>query len=109
VGGTVTAQNLDAAARYGHIVMVSTQGGGEATLALNKLMARQLTISGSTLRPQPKETKAAIAEDLRKLIWPKLQTMPRPRITTVPLAQAAQAHRLIEERSHIGKIVLSIS
>lgn len=108
VGGDATARNLDAVARYGHIVMVGTLGGGDATLPLNKLIARQLTISGSTLRHQPPETKAAIAAKVRELVWPKIAALPRPRIRTFPLAQAADAHRALEDRNHIGKIVLSI-
>jgi NADPH2:quinone reductase len=108
-GGAVTAQNLDAVRRYGHIVLVATQGGGDATLPLNKLVARQLTLSGSTLRPQPPETKAGIAAKLGELIWPNLAAMPKQRLRTFPLADAADAHRALEDRRHIGKIVLSIS
>ena len=108
IGGKVTAQNLDAVARYGHIVLVSTLSGGEASLPLNKLLGRQLTLSGSTLRPQPSETKAAIASELRARIWPLLASMPKPRIRAFPLEQAADAHRALEDRSNIGKIVLSI-
>lgn len=108
-GASVMAQNLDAVARHGHIVLIGSLGGSDASLPLNKVTGKQLTISGSTLRPQPKEIKAAIADELRARIWPKLPAMPKPRIATFPLNRAADAHRLLEDRSHIGKIVLSIS
>lgn len=108
LGGAATARHLDAVARGGHVVLVATLGDAEATLALNKLVARQLTLSGSTLRPQPPAAKAAIAAHLRAHIWPALagDALPRPHIMRLPLAEAAAAHRALAERRHFGKIVL---
>jgi len=108
LGGAATARHLDAVARGGHIVLVATLAAGAATLALNKLVARQLTLSGSTLRPQPAAAKAAIAAHLRRHIWPALagNALPRPRIRHLPLAEAAEAHRALADRRHFGKIVL---
>lgn len=108
VGGETTVQAVDAAARFGHIVLVATLGDSWASLSVGKLIVKQLTISGSTLRPQTAETKAAIAAHLRQHIWPALAdpALPRPKIRTFPLAQAAAAHRAMEDRSHYGKIVL---
>lgn len=108
LGGAATARHLDAAARGGHIVMVATLAGREATLALNKLVARQLTISGSTLRHQSTATKSAIAAHLAARIWPALSapSLPHPKVTTFPLAAAAEAHAQMERRDHYGKIVL---
>lgn len=108
LGGDATARHIDAAARGGHIVMVATLAGREATLALNKLVARQLTISGSTLRHQSTATKAAIAARLRGRLWPALSdpSLPHPKVATFPLGRAAEAHARMEERGHYGKIVL---
>jgi NADPH2:quinone reductase len=71
-------------------------------------MARQLTLSGSTLRPQSAATKAAIASRLRGDLWPALgaPNLPRPRIARLPLTDASAAHTAMEARSHIGKLVL---
>ena len=108
LGGIATARHIDAAARGGHIVMVGTQADRNSTLPLNKLIARQLTISGSTLRHQSTATKAAIAATLRDRLWPALAdpALPRPRIQPFPLAEAAAAHRAVEDRNHYGKAVL---
>ncbi|MEO6394954.1 MAG: NAD(P)H-quinone oxidoreductase [Devosia sp.] len=107
-GGAMSARNIDAAARSGHIVVLATLSGGDTTLPLNKLVAKQLTISGSTLRPQSPETKAAIAARLRRDFWTAISDpgVPRPLIRQFPLAEAAEAHRAMEERAHFGKIVL---
>ncbi|RYE08984.1 MAG: NAD(P)H-quinone oxidoreductase [Hyphomicrobiales bacterium] len=107
LGGPATARHIDAAARFGHILLLSTLGQRQADLPLNKIMAKQLTLSGSTLRPQSAATKAAIANRLREQFWPALPGLTRPKTRTFPLAEAAQAHRAMEERSHFGKIVLA--
>jgi NADPH2:quinone reductase len=110
-GGNVTRDNIDAAARFGHIVLASTLSAREATLPLNKVVQRQLTLSGSTLRHQSPETKVAIAAKIRRDLWPALAdpALPRPRIATFPLARAADAHRAMERPDHLGKIVLAVT
>ena len=79
-------------------------------MPLNKVVAKQLTLSGSTLRHQSTATKAAIAAYLRENLWDALgdQSLPRPRIRHVPLAEASAAHRAMEDRANYGKIVLTM-
>jgi NADPH2:quinone reductase len=108
IGGAMTEQNLAASARGGHIVQVSTLDGASASLSLRTIMAKQLTLSGSTLRPQTTQTKAAIADRIRADLLPAL-TRPgfvKPDVTHFPLARAADAHAAMEARSHVGKFVL---
>lgn len=110
LGGDATARHIDAAAPFGHIVQVATLGGRNADVPLNKMVGKQLTLSGSTLRHQSTQTKAAIAARLREDLWDALAdpALPRPRIRHFPLADAASAHRAMEDRSNFGKIVLTI-
>ena len=107
-GGPTLDRNISASARFGHIVLVSTQAGGMAEINAGRLMMKQLTLSGSTLRPQTSETKAAIAIALRQQIWPGLagREVPHPRIRSVPLAEAPRAHAELERRDNYGKLVL---
>jgi NADPH:quinone reductase len=108
MGGTITARNIDAAARGGHIIILATLTAGRSELALNKLLVKQLTLSGSTLRPQTSATKAAIAQRLQSEFWLALSgpTFKRPMIRALKLAEAAQGHAMLEERNTFGKIVL---
>lgn len=108
IGGAMAEQNIAAAARGGHIIQVSTLDGASAKLSLRAIMAKQLTLSGSTLRPQSPATKAAIAARIRTDLLPALAApdFPRPEVATFPLADAPAAHRLMEGRGHLGKIVL---
>jgi NADPH:quinone reductase len=75
-----------------------------------QIMRRRLTITGSTLRPQSVATKGAIARSLEARVWPLLESgAVTPVIHAVlPLARAAEAHRLMESSQHIGKIVLDV-
>ena len=108
IGGAMTAQNIAASARGGHIVQVSTLDGADVQISLRTIMAKQLTLSGSTLRPQSPETKAAIASHIRTHLLPALVTsgFVKPDVTAFPMDDAAGAHRAMEARSHLGKIVL---
>ncbi|HWV21566.1 MAG TPA: NAD(P)H-quinone oxidoreductase [Devosia sp.] len=108
VGGDMAAVNVAASARSGHIVLVSTLEGGTAEVPLRQMMAKGVTMSGSTLRPQSSQTKAAIAERIAfsLLLHLSLPGWVKPRISTFPLEEAARAHAQMEARNHIGKLVL---
>jgi NADPH2:quinone reductase len=108
VGGDATRRHVDALARFGHLVLVATLGDRNADLPLGRFVANDLTLSGSRLRPQTSQDKAAIAARLRRDLWSALsdRALPHPRIRRFALAQAADAHRAAAERSHYGKIIL---
>jgi NADPH2:quinone reductase len=107
-GGTTLEQSIRASARFGHIVQVATLGGSEATIDVRRLMAQQLTLSGSTLRPQTPQAKGAIAARLRAEVWPAIADgrIRQPRVRALPLAEAGRAHALMENPTSFGKIVL---
>ncbi|WEK04866.1 MAG: NAD(P)H-quinone oxidoreductase [Candidatus Devosia phytovorans] len=108
IGGAMTEHNIAACARGGHIVQISTLDGASAKVSLRTMMAKQLTLSGSTLRPQDAATKAAIASRIRTDLLPALSQpgVVKPRVTSYPIAEAPEAHRAMEARNHLGKIVL---
>ena len=74
------------------------------------VMVKRLTLTGSTMRPRTTAQKGAIAAELRAKVWPALDAgRCAPVIhATFPLAQAAEAHRLMESSAHIGKIMLTL-
>ena len=109
VGAPYLERNLACLATEGRLVQIAVQGGFKAELNLVTVMQRRLTVTGSTLRPRPVVEKAAIAAALREHVWPRLDRGElRPVIhARFPLAQAAEAHRLMESSAHVGKIVLT--
>jgi NADPH2:quinone reductase len=109
VGGPYFPKNLEVLASEGRLVQIATLQGAKVELDLRTMMAKRLTLTGSTLRPQSNEAKAAIAVALRREVWPHLEARRiRPVVHAVfPLEQAADAHRLMEAGEQIGKIVLT--
>jgi len=110
IGGDYTQQNIDCLADDGRLSIINFQGGDEARIRLSKVLRKRLTITASTLRPRNVSFKAAIASNLEKHIWPLLLTgQIKPVVyKTFSLANATDAHRLIEAGEHIGKVVLTV-
>ena len=110
VGGEYVSRNIEALALEGRLVQIAVLGGAKAEINLAQLMQRRLTITGSTLRPRAVSEKGAIANSLKKTVWPLVeQGRIRPVIhATYPLVRAADAHRTMEAGAHIGKLVLTI-
>jgi putative PIG3 family NAD(P)H quinone oxidoreductase len=108
VGGDYFARNIDALAVEGRLVEIATLQGVRAELNIQTIMGRRLTITGSTLRPRPVADKGAIADELRREVWPLLESgAVKPIVhATFPLRQAAEAHRMMESSAHIGKLLL---
>ena len=110
IGGSYVARNLAALATDGRLVQIGLMSGEtEAMVDFRRVLGRRLTITGSTLRPRTIDEKGHIASALRTEVWPLLERgIVRPIIHRVfPLAEAADAHRLMESSDHIGKIVLA--
>ena len=110
VAGDYVAREIDCLADDGRLVVIALLGGARANLDMGQVLRRRLTITGSTLRPRPVAFKAAIARQLREQVWPLFgQKRIKPVIHRVfPLAQAAEAHALMESSTHVGKIVLQV-
>lgn len=110
VGGGYMQKNLDVLARDGRYVIIAFLQGSKAQLDLGAVLRRRLTIMGSTLRPQSVEEKSAIRESLEQEVLPLLESGAVAPVVhaTFPLAQAAEAHALMESGRHMGKIVLTV-
>ena len=111
VGGAYIPRNIKALADDGRMVHIAFLGGPKAELNFAQIMARRLTVTGSTLRPQSNMAKARIAAELREKVWPLLEA---GRVGPVmdsefPLAEAAAAHERLESAGHIGKVALKVA
>jgi putative PIG3 family NAD(P)H quinone oxidoreductase len=108
VGGPYLARNVLALATGGRLLVVSTQGGTSAELDLQMLMRKRASILASTLRARPPAEKAALVAGVREQVWP-LISAGRVRPVTdrvLPMADASEAHRVMEQGNHVGKILL---
>ena len=110
LGGPQLARHLHLLAPEGRLVLISFLEGREGTVDLWPIMGKRLTITGSTLRPRTAAEKGAIARALEAEVWPLIEARRvLPRIdATFPVEEAAEAHRRLESREHVGKIVLIV-
>jgi len=110
VGGSYTPRNIRLLAKEGRLIQIAILGGPKTEINWIPVMLRRLTLTGSTLRSRPIAVKAAIAKALQAKVWPLVDSGKiRPVIhATFPLEEAAEAHRVMEEGHHIGKLVLLV-
>ena len=110
VGAKYLDRNLDTLALGGRLVIIGMQGGRKGEIDLGKLLSRRGAVIATSLRARPAAEKATIVAAVREHVWPLIE---QGRVAPVihqrfPLEQAADAHRLMEESSHIGKILLDV-
>lgn len=109
-GGDFTRRNLACLKPNGRHVSIAFLRGAEATVNIFAIMQKRLRLSGSTMKSRTNAEKARIAKALKENVWPLLESGEvKPVLDRVfPLAEAADAHRHMEARDHIGKIVLKV-
>lgn len=110
IGAKYLAQNVDALALGGRLVIIGLQGGRKAELDLAALMGKRAAVIGTTLRGRPEEEKATIVAAVREHVWPLIEAGDvRPIVDTVlPITEAAEAHRRVEASEHVGKVILRL-
>ena len=110
VGGDYIEKNLKSLAFEGRLALIAFMKASRVECDWRRIMMKRLTVTGSTLRASPFERKAALARELRKEVWPLFERgAVKPVIhATFPLAEASQAHTLMESSRHIGKIMLAV-
>ncbi len=110
VGGDYVAREIKCLAQDGRLVFIAVLGGTKGEFNVAEVMMKRLTLTGSTLRPRTVAFKGEIARNLREKVWPHIEAGKiKPVIyKSFPLAEASEAHRLMETSQHIGKIVLTV-
>ena len=110
VGGDYVERNLKCLATEGRLAQIAFLKGSRVECDWRFIMLKRLTVSGSTLRASPSQRKAMLARALHEKVWPLLeQGKVRSVIhATFDLAEAAEAHALMESSRHIGKIMLRV-
>ncbi|MGH3424443.1 MAG: NAD(P)H-quinone oxidoreductase [Nocardioidaceae bacterium] len=109
VGAKYLPRNVSALATSGRLVVIGMQGGVKGELNLGALLGKRAAVMATSLRARPPEEKAAIVAAMVEHVWPLLADgTVRPVVhTTVPLEDVRRAHQILDESSHIGKVVLT--
>jgi putative PIG3 family NAD(P)H quinone oxidoreductase len=110
MGASYLARNVAALATEGRLVVIGLQGGTKAEIDLNALMRKRAAVVGTALRARPIGEKSTICAAVAEHVWPLLADgSVRPVIGhTLPLAEAAEAHRLMESGESTGKLLLVV-
>lgn len=111
VGAKYLTANVGVLRPNGRLVVIGLQGGVKSELDLGALLAKRGTLAATSLRARPVEEKGAIVADVRTYVWPLVEgAVVRPVVDRVlPLAEAAEAQRVMAAGEHVGKILLSCS
>jgi putative PIG3 family NAD(P)H quinone oxidoreductase len=111
MGASYLDRNVSALATEGRLVIIGMQGGIKGELNIGKLLGKRGAVIATSLRARPVEEKAAICAAVVEHVWPLVAAgRVRPMVhTSMPLDQVAEAHRLMEDSGHVGKIVLTTS
>jgi putative PIG3 family NAD(P)H quinone oxidoreductase len=110
VGASYLRSNVDALADDGRLVIIGLQGGSVGELNLAALAGKRGTIAMTRLRNRSKDAKAAIVASVAENVWPAVESGEvRPVVDrTLPMSNAAEAHRVVASSQHVGKIVLTV-
>ena len=110
MGAKYLGRNVDALATGGRLVVIGMQGGAKGELDLGVLLRKRASVTATSLRSRPVGEKAAICCGVVENVWPLVADGSiRPVVeTTLPLESVAQAHQLMEDGGHVGKIVLTL-
>lgn len=110
VGGEYLQRNIDVLAVDGRLVQIAQLGGYRSTINTIPILQKRLTITGSVLRSRSVEEKGRIAAAVRERVWPLIESgaVRVPVHQTFPLTKAAEAHRVLESSTHIGKLILQV-
>lgn len=111
VGGAYVRPTLDALAHRGRLVLIGTIAGAEATIPLSVVLRKRLTIRGTVLRSRALDERVRNARTFTAVICPFLAAgAVRPVIDRVfPLEAVADAHRLVEANTTVGKVVIRMT
>ncbi len=111
MGAAYLDRNVTALATGGRLVVIGLQGGVKGELNLGALLAKRATVHATSLRGRPLAEKALVVQAVREHVWPLVASgQVHPVVDRVlPLAQVAEAHRVVEASEHVGKVVLQVA
>jgi putative PIG3 family NAD(P)H quinone oxidoreductase len=110
MGASYLEPNVKALAAGGRLVCIGMQGGTRGELDLGTLLAQRASVHATSLRSRPVAEKAAICRSVVEGLWPLVAAgRVRPVVAaTYPMDRVADAHRLVDDSGHVGKVSLTL-
>jgi len=110
MGASYLDRNVQALATGGRLVCIGMQGGTRGELDLATLLGKRGTIHATSLRSRPLTEKAAICRAVTEGMWPLVadgRVVPIVE-ASYPMDHIAEAHTLVAESGHVGKVLLTV-
>jgi putative PIG3 family NAD(P)H quinone oxidoreductase len=110
MGAKYLGRNVESLAISGRLIVVGMQGGSKGELDLGMLMSKRAAVVATGLRARPVAEKSAIVAAVHEHVWPLIKSGAFTVLSDrrFPMADAAGAHRLVEESGHVGKVLLVV-
>ena len=110
IGAKYLDRNVRVLNTAGRLVVIGLQGGVKGELDLNRLLMKRAAVMATSLRARPTQEKAAIVSAMVAQVWPLVEDgTVRPIIhERLPLERVRDAHQLLEDSSHTGKVLLTL-
>ncbi|MEU6960150.1 NAD(P)H-quinone oxidoreductase [Streptomyces chrestomyceticus] len=110
MGAKYLGPNVKALATNGRLAIIGLQGGAKGELHLGALLTKRAAVTATSLRGRPLAEKASIVAAVREHVWPLIENgRVKPIVDrTLPITEAAEAHRVVDASSHVGKVVLTV-
>jgi putative PIG3 family NAD(P)H quinone oxidoreductase len=110
IGAAYLERNVDVLAADGRLAVIGLQGGARAEIDLNALLRKRGTLVATSLRARPLEQKADICHAVVLGLWPLITDgRVRPVVhAAYPMTDAAEAHRVVADSEHVGKVLLTV-
>lgn len=109
MGAKYLGRNVDVLADEGRLVIIGMQGGSKGELDIGRLLSKRGAVIATALRSRPLDGKARICASVVEHVWPLVADgSVTPVVSAVlPLAEAGDAHRLIDSGDNVGKVLLT--
>lgn len=109
VGADYIPRNIECMVYGGRHVSIATMHGAMAAINIRDIMAKNLTLMGSTLRGRSIAEKVRLAREIEAHVWPWIVAgKVKPQLfKSIPFDQVADAHKLMESGAHFGKLALT--
>jgi len=110
IGAKYLEANVRSLAYGGRLIVIGLQGGTSGTLDLSRLVYRRASVTGTALRARPPAEKGRILAEVVEHVWPLVAARKVKPIVhaTLPLAEAGRAHQILEQSTHVGKVLLTV-
>ncbi|WP_206504717.1 NAD(P)H-quinone oxidoreductase [Streptomyces chrestomyceticus] len=110
MGAKYLGPNVKALATNGRLAIIGLQGGAKGELHLGALLTKRAAVTATSLRGRPLAEKASIVAAVREHVWPLIENgRVKPIVDrTLPITEAAEAHRVVDASGHVGKVVLTV-